>query len=233
MNAANTKLTSPVTLTSLKAGEPLGQQIGFGLVGIVLFTLFGAVSYSAGGEFFGIQAVLVKLVGLGFFVLALLAAYGTVHVGLSARVKTPTIDLSSTTLERGQEVPGRLTIRGPAKLKRLSVSLTCTQTEFEHVTRETLHAATDSDGPYETEDIVIERGERELCRMEVLSLRDVRVRRGDEITEPLSIQVPDDAQLSGTTEVSPLESLSVNWHLLVECHMFGPNNKQTYEVVVR
>jgi hypothetical protein len=229
-------LTHPISSSStdwirLESNEPLGQQIGFGLVGIVLFSLFGFVAYAAGGELNGLQAFLAKGASFVFFALAVMALYGTIHVGLSARVRTPVLELSSMELTRGAQIEGRLLLKGPAKHNELSVRLVATQTDFEEVTRETLGSFQD-DAPYETEDLVIDRDEKELTRIEVLSIKGVRIGRGDEVVKDFTIDVPNNAIVTGVTEISEFEGFSVGWRLHVECDILGPNNTQAFDVTV-
>ena len=231
MNLTQQISSSATNWTRLESNEPLGQQIGFGLAGIAIFSLFGFVAYSVSVDLDGLQAFLAKGASFVFFALAVLTLYGTIHVGLSGRVRTPILELSSTELLRGDQIEGRLLLKGPAKYSELKVQLVATQTDFEEVTRETLRSFKD-DAPYETDDLVIDRDEKELTRIEVLSIKGVRIVRGDEVVKDFTIDVPNNAIVTGVTEVSESEGVSIGWRLHVECDIFGPNNTQAFDVTV-
>ncbi len=215
----------------LQPRESTTQQIGFGLVGIVLFALFGFIAYSASRELDGLSAYLALAASLVFFLLSTAALYGTVHVSLTTRVTAPILEVESMELTRGVPVAARLIQKGPAAFHEIRVVLVCTQTEFEEVTQETRRSFEDK-VPYETETITLERGETELAKIDLFSFEELRVLPGDEIIHPFTIHVPDDVVATGSTQVSEFVSSSHAWKLIVEGEITGPNPKQEYDVIV-
>jgi hypothetical protein len=220
-----------VSFIRLQPRESTTQQIGFGLVGIVLFALFGCVAYSASRELDGLSAYIALGASLVFFLLSAAALYGTVHVSLTTRVTAPIIELASLDLTRGHPVAARLVQKGPASFNELRVVLVCTQTEFEEATQETRRSFEDK-GPHETETVTLDRGEAELARIELFVIEGLRVANGDEVINPFTIRVPDDAVATGSAQVSEFVSYSYTWKLIVEGEILGPNPKHEYHVVV-
>ncbi|TWU05192.1 hypothetical protein CA54_58800 [Symmachiella macrocystis] len=215
----------------LQPRESTTQQIGFGMVGIVLFALFGFIAYSASRELEGLSAYLALAASLVFFLLSAAALYGTVHVSLTTRVTAPILELESMELTRGSPVAARLIQKGPAAFHELRVVLICKQTEYEEVTQETRRSFED-EGPYETETVILERGETELARINLFSLEELRVLPGDEVIHPFTICVPENVVASGSDQVSEYVSYGYAWKLIVEGEIFGPNPKQEYDVTV-
>lgn len=217
--------------TRLRPAESPTEQIGFGLAGIVLFTLFGCVAYSASGELDGVAAFAAFGASLVFFLLAAAALYGTVHVSLASRVTAPILELESLELTRGCPVAARLVQRGPASFKELSVLLVCTKTEFEEATQETRRSLRD-EVPYETESVSLNRGETQLAKIPLFAIEGLRVAHRDEVVHSFTISVPDDATPTGGIQVSEFVTDSYDWQLIVEAEIFGPNPKQEYDVSV-
>jgi hypothetical protein len=222
---------SSANFTRLQPCESAGQQIGFGLVGIILFALFGAVAYSVSRELNGLSAIMALAASIVFFLLSAAALYGTIHVGLSARVAAPYLELESLKLTRKHPVAGRLVQKGPASFDELRVVLVCTQTEFQEASRETRRSI-ENEGPHEIETITVNHGETELARIELVKIERLWAVRGEEVVHPFTVDVPKDAVATGNVQVSEFVFYSYDWKLIVEGDILGPNSKQEYDVVV-
>ncbi len=215
----------------LQPREPPAEQIGFGMVGIVLFALFGGIAYAASRELVGVSAYMALGASIVFFLLSAAALYGTVHVSLSTRVAAPILEIESLELTRGRPAAVRLSLKGPASLNELRVSLVCTQTEYEEATRETRRSFENS-GPYETEAVSLDRGETELDRIDVFTVPGLHAADGENVVQNFTIEVPEEAVPSGSTQVSEFVCHSYDWKIIVEGDIFGPNSQQEYDVVV-
>lgn len=80
-------------------------------------------------------------------------------------------------LTRGRPVAALSAQRGPAEFNELRMVPVCNQTEFEVVTQETRQSFEDI-GPHETETVMLERGKRELARIDLLIIEGQRVVHG-------------------------------------------------------
>lgn len=231
MNELPYESNDSASFTRLQPEESPTQQIGFGLAGIVLFALFGFVTYSVSQEVDGLSSYIALAASIVFFLLSAAALYGTVHVSLSTRVTAPILELESLELTRGTQVGARLVQKGPVSFNELRVTLVCTQTEFEEVSQETRRSFEDK-SPYETETITLNRGEKELARIDLFSIDGLWAAREDEVVHSFTIRVPNDAIATGVTQISDFESYNYSWKLTVEADILGPNPKQEYEVIV-
>ena len=219
--------------TRLEPKESTWQQVGCGIVGIALFTLFGSIACDASREpeLNLTQSWMAFGFGVGCFGLAAAALYGTIHVALSARVPAPVLEIESLELKRGVPVCGRLVQRGPSSFRRLSVWLVCTRTELEQVERETTRSLRE-DGRSDTETVTLNRGETELAKLELLDLHHVRAAHGEKVVHEFTINLSEDAIPTGQAPASEFFTYVDEWMVITEGEIFGPNSKQEYGVVV-